>query len=54
MQLTEKQKGVVRNVIPAAVLTVAGLGGGTLLLLPVVLAALALVLLLQLLNWING
>jgi len=32
MQLTEKQKGVVRNVIPAAVLTVVGLGGVTLLL----------------------
>src|SRR3972149_8925272 len=32
MQLTDKQKGVVRNVIPAAVLTVAGLGGVSLLL----------------------
>jgi MAPEG family len=29
MQLTENQKGVVRNVIPAAVLKVAGLGGVT-------------------------
>lgn len=32
MQLTDKQKGVVRNVIPAAVLTVGGLCGVSLLL----------------------
>ena len=32
MALTAKQKGVVRNVIPAAILTVVGLGGVTLLL----------------------
>ena len=32
MQLTEKQKGVIRNVIPAAVVTAAGLCGVTLLL----------------------
>jgi hypothetical protein len=32
MELTNKQKDVVRNVIPAAVLTVAGLGGVSLLL----------------------
>jgi len=32
MELTNKQKGVIRNVIPAAVLTVAGLGGVSLLL----------------------
>jgi hypothetical protein len=32
MQLTDKQKGVVRNVIPAAVLTVVGLCGVSLLL----------------------
>ena len=32
MPLTEKQKGVVRNIIPAAILTVVGLGGVTLLL----------------------
>ena len=32
MALSAKQKGVVRNVIPAAILTVVGLGGVTLLL----------------------
>ena len=32
MQLTDKQKGVIRNVIPAAVLTVVGLCGVSLLL----------------------
>ena len=32
MPLTDKQKGVVRNVIPAAVLTVLGLCGVSLLL----------------------
>ena len=32
MDLTDKQKGVVRGVIPAAVLTIAGLGGVSLLL----------------------
>lgn len=32
MALTDKQKGVIRGVVPAAVLTVAGLGGGSLLI----------------------
>ena len=32
MQLTDKQKGVIRNIIPAAVLTVVGLCGVSLLL----------------------